>query len=340
LRPLLIIPALFGTEIHDESVGTIWGTFRCLYKGPPIAALGGLRGRPGKVIPHIPILGGWTYDISGALQRALIEGGYRAGETLHLFAYDWRLPVMELGRALVVEIRRLAAALGSEIDLLGLSNGGLLMRAAFALDATLPVHTVVTSGAPLGGSVETLACLHAGFRFAPLGRRVKPAEFVACPGSLDSIPAPDVAAFLDPDYDLYAVETWRRLRLSVFREPRNLDDPLWTVLMTDRLASTRASWEAMSRAAAPRRLVCVVGSELRTQARIPVKAGHAQLPGEGNTGRLPDEAMAKGDGGVTLQSATTWPGAEPRILPIPVTRHRDVVRTPAAFHAIRQALAD
>jgi hypothetical protein len=338
LRPLLVIPALFGTEILDEEVGTIWGTFRCLYRGPKIGDLTGLRGHPGKVMSGIPIFAGWKYDISGALQGALCASGYRAGETLHLFAYDWRLPVMDVGRKLVAEVRELAARTGSDIDLLGLSNGGLLLLAAFALDPALPVQRVVTSGSPLGGSIETLACLNAGFRFAPLGRVVSPEEFAACAGSTDSIPRPDVPSFVEPGYDLYDVETWKKLRMSVFRHAQNIDDPLWNRIMTERLAATRATWAAMSRAPAPRRLVCVVGAGLPTQVRIVVKDGKALIPGEGKVSRLPAAALADGDGGVSFTSSTAWDGADPQIIRIPVTRHRDVVRTPAAFRAILQAL--
>lgn len=339
MRPLLIIPALFGTEILDEQQGTIWGTFGCLYRGPKIGTLEGLRGRPGKAMSHIPILGGWKYDISGALQASLIATGYRAGETLFLFAYDWRLSVMELGRALVVEIRRLAGTTGGDIDLLGLSNGGLLLLAAYAVDPNLPVRRVVTSGAPLRGSLETLACLHAGFRFAPFGRVVSPEEFVACWGSTDSIPAPGVSSFVDPGHDLYDVATWKQLRLSVFRDQRHLEDPLWARVMEERLTAARTSWVTMSRAPAPRELVCVCGAGLPTQVKVVIKNGKASVPGEGNIGRLPAEALDDGDGGVSLKSATGWPGASPEVIRIPVGRHRDVVRTPAAFQAIRQALS-
>jgi pimeloyl-ACP methyl ester carboxylesterase len=337
---LLVIPALFGTEILDEEQGTIWGTFRCLYRGPKIGVLEGLRGRPGKVMSGIPILAGWKYDISGALQGALCASGYRAGETLHLFAYDWRLAVMDVGRKLVAEIRALAARTGSDVDLLGLSNGGLLLLAAFAIDPGLPVGRVVTSGSPLGGSIETLACLNAGFRFAPFGRVVSPEEFAACAGSTDSIPRPDVPSFLDAGYDLYDVETWKKLRMSVFRHAQNIDDPVWNRVMTERLNATRATWTAMSRAKAPRRLVCVVGAGLPTQVRIVVNGGKALIPGEGKLRRLPAAALADGDGGVSFVSATAWEAADPQIIRIPVTRHRDVVRTPDAFRAILQALRD
>ena len=347
MRPLLVIPALFGTEIRDDELGAIWGTFGCLYRGPRIGTLAGLRGRPGKVMSQIPIFPGIRYDVFGTLLRVLEGVGYKPGATLHVYAYDWRLSAMTLGQALIDEIRRLAAVAGTEIDLLGLSNGGLLMRAAYALAADLPVHRVVTSGAPLAGSLETLACLHAGFQFAPFGRVVSPQEFVSCPGALDSIPAPDVPSFLPGDsdsghapFDLYDVATWKALRLSVFREVAEKDEATWTAVMTERLNTTRAAWQAMRRAPPPRRLTCVCGAGLPTQVRVVVRDRQALVPGEGKVRRLPADALADGDGGVSLASATGWTGAEPRVIKIPVSRHRDVVRTPAAFAAITDALKD
>src|SRR4029077_17783816 len=117
-------------------------------RGAPIAALTGLRGRPGRVMTGIPFLPGVRYDIIGALLRALGRGGYRLDDPLHLFAYDWRLRVVELGATLASAIRALAERRGSPVDLLGLSNGGMLIRAAFAADRALPVERVVTSGSP------------------------------------------------------------------------------------------------------------------------------------------------------------------------------------------------
>ena len=340
-----MIPALFGTEIHDAELGTIWGTFRCLYRGPRIGTLDGLRGQPGKVMSQIPIFAGIRYDVFGTLLRVLESLGYKPGQTMHLYSYDWRLSAMTLGQALVSEIRRLAAIAGSEIDLLGLSNGGLLLRVAYALDRDLPVRRVVTSGAPLSGSLETLACLHAGFQFAPLGRTVSPREFVACPGAMDSIPAPDIPSFLDGDrgggqqpFDLYDVSTWKALHLSVFRGKTAADEDTWTQVMIERLRTTRASWELMRTAASPRELFCVCGAGLPTQVRVVVRDRQALVPGEGKVSRLPPSALADGDGGVSLASATGWTGADARVIKIPVGRHRDVVRTPAAFAAITDAL--
>jgi hypothetical protein len=348
VRPLLVVPALFGTELHDEELGAIWGTFGCLYRGPLLSSPAGeLRGKPGKVMAGIPLLAGLRYDILGALMQALGHAGYVPGKNLHLFAYDWRLRAVDVATALVAEIRRLADASDQDVDVLGLSNGGLLVRAAFAIDAALPVERVVTSGAPLAGSLESLACLNVGFKFAPLGRTVSPGEFIACPGSLDCLPPPERQVFLEPDgarYDLYDAATWKSLRLSVFGDrrgggPKNGQDPFqrdqhWMGIVADRLRSARDSWLTLNRAAAPRNLTCVCGAGLPTQVKIVIDKGRACVPGEGHVAKLPPEALADGDGGVSLDSASAWAGAKPEIVRIPVGRHRDVVRTPAAFRAI------
>jgi hypothetical protein len=78
---------------------------------------------------------------------------------------------------------------------------------------------------------------------------------------------------------------------------------------------------------------------LRTQVRVVIRDGKAVVPGEGKVAKLPAEALADGDGGVSVASATAWTGADPRVIKIPVGRHRDVVRTPAAFAAITDALS-
>jgi hypothetical protein len=337
LRPLLVVPPLFGTEIYDDEMGFLWGKLGQLYGGPPIATLERLRGRPREVLRHIPLLFGLRYDLLGALESALCGAGYRLGETLHYFGYDWRLPVVDLGVALAAEVRRIAAKRGEAIDVLGLSNGGPIIRAAYAADAALPIERVVTSGGAHAGTVETLACFDAGFQFAPLGRTVTPQQFMACPGGLDSIPGPGATRFFPDDgYDLYNVDTWRKLRMSVFR--RDPDDPVWIDVVGKRLAGVRELWRILEGAAPPRRLVCICGTGLPTQVGIVVRNGRAQIPGEGRTAGLPREALADGDGTIELGAASAWTGADPEVVAIPVTRHRDTVRTRAAFAAILAAL--
>jgi len=343
LRPLLIVPGLFSTEIYDDQRACLWGTFRNLYGGPPIASLGRPLGQPGGIMRRIPIVGGLAYDLLGALERVLAGAGYHAGKTMAFFAYDWRLRVVDLGATLAREVRRFADAAGGPIDILGLSNGGLVIRAAFAADRALPVERVVTSGSPNAGTIETLSCMDRGFQFAPLGRTVTPAQFMACPGAIDALPAPDWAAFSPADSgqdvsgcDLYDVRTWRRLRLSVFRD--DPDDPVWVGVMEQRLSAARETWRVLDGASAPRRLVCICGDGLPTQTRIVVRDGRADVPGEGHLGDLPADAIESGDGAMTVAAGRAWTGATPEVVRIKVKRHRDTVRTKAAYDAILAAL--
>jgi hypothetical protein len=345
VRTLLIVPGLFGTEILCPEQGPVWGPFSCLYRGPLIGELPAPRGRATRVMSGLSVGPVVVYDIHGALLRALGRAGYRLGENLFLYAYDWRQRVVDDGPPLAAQIRQLAEASGGPIDLLGLSNGGLTLRAAFVVDRALPVERVVLSGPPLAGSIETLTVLHAGFQFAPLGRTVSPEEFVACPGSMDSIPSPTTARFLhaaapasdgDGEHDLYDLATWRRLRLSVFRD--DPDRAGWVEVVEKRLADLRATWQFLEGAAFPKNLTIVCGEGLPTQRRIVVEDGRVRLPGEGRLRGLPAAAIAEGDGTVTLESARAWAGASPHIIKIPVSRHRDVVRVPRAFAAMLEGL--
>jgi hypothetical protein len=342
VRTLLIVPGLFGTALRCPIKGPIWGPFRNLYAGPLIGELPAPAGHADGILRAIALGPLVLYDIHGALLAALGRAGYRLGENLFLYAYDWRQRVVDDGPPLAAEIRRLAEASGGPIDLLGLSNGGLTLRAAFVVDRELPVERVVLSGPPLAGSVETLAVLHAGFQFAPLGRRVSPEEFVACPGAMDSIPSPATASFLDSDqktdgeHDLYDLATWRELRLSVFRD--DPDRAGWVEAVGKRLADLRETWRFLEGAAVPKHLTVICGEGLPTQRRIVVERGRVRLPGEGNLRGLPAAAIVEGDGTVTLESARSWAGARPHVIKIPVRRHRDVVRVPRAFAGILEGL--
>jgi hypothetical protein len=339
VRTLLIVPGLFGTALRCPEQGPIWGPFGNLYRGPLIGELPAPRGKADGILKAIQLGPLVLYDIHGALLGSLAKAGYKLGENLFLYAYDWRQRVVDDGPPLAAEIRRLAAASGGPIDLLGLSNGGLTLRAAFVEDHALPVERVVLSGPPLAGSVETLTVLHAGFQFAPMGRTVSPEEFVACPGSMDSIPSPATAAFLDEDggeHDLYDLATWRRLRLSVFRD--DPDRAAWVEAVGKRLTDLRETWHFLEGAAVPKHLTCVCGDGLATQRRIVVQGGRVRLPGEGNLRGLPAAAIVEGDGTVTLESARSWAGARPHVIKIPVSRHRDVVRSPKALAAILEGL--
>jgi hypothetical protein len=167
---------------------------------------------------------------------------------------------------------------------------------------------------------------------------VAPEEFMACPGSLDCLPLPEHQTFLEAGRHLYEPTTWSDLGIAVFRRADPAVTERWLPVVKSRLEGLRANWAMLESARRPKLLTCVVGKGLATQARVPVEGTKIWAPGEGKVRALPPDALAEGDGGVTLESASAWKGEETQVLRIPVTRHRDVVRTPAAFKAILAGL--
>ena len=82
----------------------------------------------------------------GRLRRRIVESGGAA----EIFRYDcWgRVEFEELGRRLAGEIRQR----GGEVNLVGFSMGGLVVRAAHLVDRTLPIRRAVFLNSPLRGS--------------------------------------------------------------------------------------------------------------------------------------------------------------------------------------------
>jgi pimeloyl-ACP methyl ester carboxylesterase len=70
--------------------------------------------------------------------------------------YDWRLPVVESGRALA---ERLRAARPARVAIVAHSMGGLVSRAALALPGTAHVERVVLLGTPNSGSFAAVQAL-------------------------------------------------------------------------------------------------------------------------------------------------------------------------------------
>ena len=108
--------------------------------------------------------------------------------------------------------------------------------------------------------------------------------------------------------------------------------------MAKRLADMRETWRVLDAAPAPRRLICICGAGIPTQVAHRRAQGPRLLPGEGRLAGIPPAAIADGDGALTVEQASAWTGAEPEIVRIAVSRHRDTVRTPVAFAAIVKAL--
>lgn len=79
-----------------------------------------------------------------------------AGHDPIFHAYDWRLSIDQLGRDLA---RRIASEASTRIALVGHSLGGLVSRAALAIEGGERIERVVLLGAPNGGSFAAVQAL-------------------------------------------------------------------------------------------------------------------------------------------------------------------------------------
>ena len=78
------------------------------------------------------------------------------GFTAQFHDYDWRLPVVQSGRALAARLQTLR---GAPVAIVAHSMGGLVSRAALALPGTSHVERVVLLGTPNSGSFAAVQAL-------------------------------------------------------------------------------------------------------------------------------------------------------------------------------------
>lgn len=144
------------------------------------------------------------------------------------FDYDWRQPVLDLGKTLAATLREaLASHPNQPVRILAHSMGGLVTRAAFAADPTLwrdivarPGGRLLMLGTPNNGShlfVETLLGQSDTIRTlarADLQHDMQAVLDVVAgfPGAVHLLPAP---GFVDTagvaEHDFYAEQTWAEL---------------------------------------------------------------------------------------------------------------------------------
>jgi hypothetical protein len=323
--PVVLVPSILGTALVDARGGSVWGTIRGLYLGP---ALDLRPAQPAGLLAGFTVVPGvWDYDVFGGLVRWLERvGGYRAGEDLQIFAYDWRAGVAEAAEALAEKVASLRGAGDERVDLVCVSTGGLVARRFLGAGAAA-VRRVVYVGTPRRGSLTSVRCLFEGARLAPLGRTFAPREIATLQTVYDALPHPDDAFFVDEHgapapLDLYDPDVWRRLSVPTIE--------------AERLARARATW--LDGAAAPVVDSVVIGARhLETPAR-------ALAPG-GAAPRLPDCAprprgephpflFEPGDGSVTARSlgggdATWW---------VTPSQHRELPADPAVHRLVLEAL--
>jgi hypothetical protein len=366
--PLVVVPGACGSRLRADGGRRLWGGLSNFYRGPsfaaaeePVAADGIFEG-----LALVPGL--WSYDIYGGLLRFLEDaGGYRRGEDLHVFDYDWRKGVAEAAAELARMVTALRGAGEERIDLCASSSGGAVVRTflgygaadPLAPDAAPPpdeggggsrmVRRVIYLGAPQRGTFDALATLHRGYRFAPGGRLVTAAETALCQSAFDLLPHPDDPVFVDGEgqrvatADLYDARFWRAAGIGpaggAGHAGRSDDDGA----LAARLDRARRLHRALDRAA-PHADSFVIGARHRPtpcRAVLAAGSGRAEIPPPAPRRYDPHVAFtyAPGDGELPEASLRALPGLPAdRLWVVEPRAHARLQADPATHRLVLEAL--
>lgn len=315
--PVVIVPSVLGIRLADARGRLAWGSVRRLYFGPPVAddaavrTAGLLRGFP--VVPGL-----FEYDVFGGMLRFLARvGGYVPGEDLHVLEYDWRGGIAEAAAQLAGLLQRLRGAGEERFDLVGISTGGLIVRAVLAA-GDAPVRRAVYVGTPQRGAFSALWYLAEGVQPAPFGKTFSGAAVSRFQTSWDALPHPGDPVFVDEhgaplELPLYDAQTWRRLGL----------DPGCPDLQRRLDAAVRLH-RAIEGSTHPDSFVIGARNQA-TAARCIVSAGRAAFPPCEPRRDDPRLAFAyePGDSAVSERSLCALPGLDPqRVWFVEPSEHR------------------
>lgn len=162
-RPVVVVPGILGSKLcKGEEV--VWGgrsslsNFSRLDLGVPSPeAL-----TPCGLLDQISILGPfWKINAYSSLVERLKSLGYREGQTLFVFDYDWRQTNAETADRLAKYIAKIGAP---EIDIVAHSMGGLVTTLMLQKgDQEVHIHKVIFLGTPFLGSMNIFATLSEGW---------------------------------------------------------------------------------------------------------------------------------------------------------------------------------
>jgi pimeloyl-ACP methyl ester carboxylesterase len=253
--PLIVIPGAFGSSLRNRRTGReLWpgspamlltSSYRGLELDIDPATLAPLAD---DVEAYDVFAEGLGQDFYGRVLRTLERaGGYsrcdpcqspRADRrNFYVYAYDFRLDNVRAVQGLHRLIEQIRADYGDPrlpVDVLAHSNGGLLAR-YYARYGTEPlpesgpfrptgagaanIRRLLLVGTPNLGTIQPVL---SHLRGEEVGLNRIPQDVIAtCTGAAEMMPHPAVPWLIDVkgrtlDDDLYDIETWRRLRWSVF----------------------------------------------------------------------------------------------------------------------------
>lgn len=168
-RPVVVIPGILGSKLVDGSGEVVWGERTSLGRfgrlDLGLAGTGGGNLRPDGLIKRIRVLGPfWTVHAYEDLLSHLQDLGFRTGENLFPFDYDWRRSNFDTARDFDTWVRRHPSLRDGRFDIVAHSMGGIVAK-LWMLEhgGAKRVRKALYLGTPFLGSMNALASLTDGW---------------------------------------------------------------------------------------------------------------------------------------------------------------------------------
>ena len=340
--PVVIIPGFGVTRLYDPEIDRyVWGTPPATMRrtwpddvdlpiDPDTAALGRDRLVPrGFVGSRGPINTGW--QLTTALEK---YGGYRQGEHVYPFHYDWRLSAFDNAEHLdrfVADVR--GRHDGARVDMVTHSAGAIVALTWIKLGrGAAAVRNFIAIAPPAQGSIEAFRVMARQERFL---RRTFNADVVATWPSVPELLPEDGKIFVDDQgralpLDVWSPDTWQKFGLY----DASLHRPFTLSLERARRFRDRLRDAPMPQGVS---MHVIAGDCVATAQRVIARndGTFAFYPGELRPGEEPlrPTIFEPGDGTITLSTAATL--ARPEIF---CDGHQGIASDPNVHRALIRIL--
>ncbi|MBI4605364.1 MAG: PKD domain-containing protein, partial [Planctomycetes bacterium] len=160
-RPLIVVPGIMATALVDPATGSqVWPPYSEGAGGRrPITDLIKVQNKVPDFRGAAGLVRGFYNELIAFLQR---EMGYKLGETLFVFPYDWTRSNIDSGRKLAAFIRVVQSSRNPpwpDVDVIAHSMGGIVTRTAVIFNGA-PVNRTVYLASPHYGASKAYFALH------------------------------------------------------------------------------------------------------------------------------------------------------------------------------------
>jgi len=176
-QPVIVVPGFMGSMLLDQG-RPVWPDVKRFLKRPDFLRLpDSIDLTPGGLVSEVVVVPGLVkLDAYNRLSEYLVEGlGYRHGENLFAFTYDWRRDLRhaarQLGELISVWEEQVDQRFGKFV-IIAHSAGGLVARYYIErMGGRHHVDRLILMGSPNQGTLKTLAAMLGRINLLPFGAR-------------------------------------------------------------------------------------------------------------------------------------------------------------------------